>query len=68
MQQKNKIKTKKNITKLINENGEIKTEEEGVLKIAKDFYSDLYKKTNKRTRTKKFSEQIWQKNFKQLWP
>ena len=35
---------KKNITKLQNKNGEIKTEDKEILKIAKEFYSDLYKK------------------------
>ena len=35
---------KKNITKLKNKNGELKTEDKEILKIAKDFYSDLYKK------------------------
>ena len=35
---------KKNITKLKNKNGEIKTEDKEILKIAKEFYSDLYKK------------------------
>ena len=36
--------TKKNITKLKNKDGELKTEDEEILKIAKKFYSDLYKK------------------------
>ena len=35
---------KKNITKLQNKNREIKTEDKEILKIAKEFYSDLYKK------------------------
>ena len=35
---------KKNITKLQNKNGEIKTEDKEIQKIAKEFYSDLYKK------------------------
>ena len=35
---------KKNITKLKNKNGELKTEDKEILKIAKDFYSDRYKK------------------------
>ena len=35
---------KKNITKLKNKNGELKIEDKEILKIAKDFYSDLYKK------------------------
>ena len=41
--------------KLKNENGELKTEGKEILKITKDFYSDLYKKANKRTRTRKLS-------------
>ena len=44
IRQKNKIRTKKNITKLKNKNGELKTEDQEILKIAKEFYSDLYKK------------------------
>ena len=35
---------KKNITKLKNKNGELKTEDKQILKIAEVFYSDLYKK------------------------
>ena len=35
---------KKNITKLKNKNGELKTEDKEILKIAQEFYSDLYKK------------------------
>ena len=35
---------KKIITKLKNKNGELKTEDKEILKIAKEFYSDLYKK------------------------
>ena len=35
---------KKNITKLKHKNGELKTEDKEILKIAKDFYSDLYQK------------------------
>ena len=38
---------KKNITKLKNKNGELKTEGKEILKIAKEFYSDLYKKAQK---------------------
>ena len=51
MQQKNKIKTKKNITKKwrnkTEDRGHIKQnkrDDKEILKIAKDFYSDLYKK------------------------
>ena len=44
MQRKNKIRTKKTITKLKNKNGELKTKDEEILKIAQEFYSDLYKK------------------------
>ena len=44
IKQKSKIKTKKNIMKLKNKNGELKTEGKEILKITKDFYSDLYKK------------------------
>ena len=43
MWQKNKIRTKKT-TKLKNKNGEIKTEDKEILKIAKEFYSGPYKK------------------------
>ena len=35
---------KKNITKLKNKKGELKTEDKEILKKAKEFYSDLYKK------------------------
>ena len=35
---------KKNITKLKDKNGELKTEDKEILKIPKEFYSDLYKK------------------------
>ena len=35
---------KKTITKLKNKNGELKTKDEEILKIAQEFYSDLYKK------------------------
>ena len=40
---------KKNITRLRVKNGDIKTEDQEILKIAKEFYSDQYKKsqTNK---------------------
>ena len=40
IQQKNKIRTKKT-AKLKNKNGELKTEDKEILKIAKKFYSDL---------------------------
>ena len=36
---------KKNITKLKNKNGEIKTEDKEILKTAKEFYSDLLTQT-----------------------
>ena len=35
---------KENITKLMNKNGELKTKDEDILKIAEEFYSELYKK------------------------
>ena len=35
---------KKNITQLKNKNGELKTDDKEILKIAKVFYSELYKK------------------------
>ena len=49
-QRKNKIKTKKTITKLKNRKGEIQKKDDEILKIAQEFYSDLYKKaeTNKK--------------------
>ena len=36
--------TRKNITSLKNKNGEVKSENEEILKIAKDYYTELYKK------------------------
>ena len=47
---------KKNITRLKNKDGDIKTAVEEILKIAKEFYSDLYKKAQtKKIRTRKLS-------------
>ena len=43
IQQKNN-QNKKNITKLKNKNGELKTEDKEILKIAEEFCSDLHKK------------------------
>ena len=37
-------KNKKNITKLKNKHGELKTKDEDIFKIAEEFYSELYKK------------------------
>ena len=60
---------KKNRTKLKNKSGELKTEDKEILKMAKDFYLDLYKKSkNKRTRTRNLFEQIRKKYFQQLAP
>ena len=39
-----KNQTKKNINSLKNKNGEVKSENEEILKIAKDYYTELYKK------------------------
>ena len=36
--------TKKSITSLKNRNGEVKSEDEKILKIAKEYYTDLYNK------------------------
>ena len=44
---------KKNITKLKNKNGELKTEDKEILKIAQEFYSDLYKKAQQTNKNKK---------------
>ena len=65
MRQKNQIRTKKNITKLKNKNGEIKTEDQEILIIAKEFYSDLYKKTQTNEQEQEiFLNKYNQKNFK----
>ena len=55
-QQKNRIKTKKNINKLKNKKGEIKTEDKEILEIAEDFYPDLNQ--NAQTNEQELSEQI----------
>ena len=44
---------KKYITKLKNKNGELKTEDKEILKIAQEFYSDLYKKAQQTNKNKK---------------
>ena len=54
-QQKNNQK-KKNINKLKNKKGEIKTEDKEILEIAKDFYPDLNQ--NAQTNEQELSEQI----------
>ena len=61
-----KTKSKqKNITKLKNKNGEIKTEDKEILKIAKEFWYDLHKKapTNEQGQ-ENFLNKYDKKNFK----
>ena len=53
MRQKNKIRTKKT-TKLKNKNGEIKTEDKEILKIAKEFTQIFTKKRKQMNKNKKF--------------
>ena len=53
MWQKNKIRTKKT-TKLKNKNGEIKTEDKEILKIAKEFTQIFTKKRKQMNKNKKF--------------
>ena len=59
---------KKTITKLKNKNRELKTKDEEILKIAQEFYSDLYKKAeiNKKEQENLIKNTI--KNIKQLAP
>ena len=41
IQQKNKTKPKKNITSLKSKNGEAKSEDQKILKIAKEYYTEV---------------------------
>ena len=61
-----KTKSKqKNKTKLKNKNGEIKTEVKEILKIAKEFWSDLHKKTPTNEQGQEnFLNKYDKKNFK----
>ena len=60
--------TKKSITSLKNKNGEVKSENEEILKIAKDYYTELYKKaqTNQdeqETFLNKYEKEISEENI-----
>ena len=61
--------TKKNITSLKNKNGEVKSKNEEILKIAKDYYTELYKKSSRKPRRKRnLSKKIQKRNFERLAP
>ena len=58
---------KKNITKLKNKNGELKTEDKEILKIAKDFYSDLYKKAKTNEQEQEIFLKKYEKKISNNW-